>query len=66
MLFRLIGFGIRVWGCLYAAYWAIFFGSCAFLIINSYMKERGHHSPTKPAAHERRPPISVDISPRPH
>ena len=37
-MFRLIGFGIRVWGCLYVGYWAIFFGSVAFLIITSYLR----------------------------
>jgi hypothetical protein len=43
-MFRLIGFGIRVWGCLYVGYWAIFFGSVAFLIISSYLKQ--HRDPT--------------------
>ena len=38
-------------GCLYAGYWAIFFGSVAFLII-SYLKEHGHQPPARPVPHE--------------
>jgi hypothetical protein len=39
-------------GCLYAGYWAIFFGSVAFLIISSYLKERGHQPPARPVPRE--------------
>jgi hypothetical protein len=41
---RVITFGIQAAGCLYAGYWAIFFGSVAFLIITSYLRE--HRSGT--------------------
>ena len=54
MIQRLIGFGIHAAGCLYAGYWAIFFGSVAFLIISSYMKERGHQPPARPAPHHHK------------
>ena len=47
-----IGFGIRAVGCLYVGYWAIFFGSVAFLIITSYLREHKHHPAVKPASHE--------------
>ena len=52
MLFRLIGFGIRVWGCLYVVYWLLFFGIAGVLIITSYLHEPKHHPAGKPAAHE--------------
>ena len=52
MIRRMIGFGIRAAGCLYVGYWPIFFGSLAFLIINSYLREHGHHSAKKSAPHE--------------
>jgi hypothetical protein len=37
---------------LYAGYWAIFFGSVAFLIITSYLREHRHHPAVKTASHE--------------
>jgi hypothetical protein len=37
---------------LYAGYWAIFFGSVAFVIISSYLREHGHHPSGKTASHE--------------
>jgi hypothetical protein len=49
---RAIAFGIRAVGCLYVSYWAIFFGSAAFLIITFYLQEHKHHPAGKPAAHE--------------
>ena len=49
---RAIAFGIQAAGCLYAGYWAIFFGSVAFLIITSYLHEHKHHPAGKPASHE--------------
>jgi hypothetical protein len=52
MIQRMIAFGIHAAGCLYAGYWAIFFGSVAFLIISSYLKERGHQPPARPVPHE--------------
>ena len=52
MIRSAIAFGIRAIGCLYAGYWAIFFGSVAFLIISSYLKERGHHQPARPVPHD--------------
>ena len=45
MIQRVIGFGIHAAGCLYAGYWAIFFGSVAFLIISSYLREHGCAAP---------------------
>jgi hypothetical protein len=39
-------------GCLYAGYWAIFFGSVAFLIITSYLREHRHHPARKATSHE--------------
>ena len=42
-MFRLIGFGIRVWGCLYVAYWLLFIGIAGVLIITSYLQEHKHH-----------------------
>jgi hypothetical protein len=39
-------------GCLYAGYWAIFFGSVAFLIITSYLREHRHHPAEKAGSHE--------------
>jgi hypothetical protein len=47
---RIIGFGTA--GRLYVGYWAIFFGSLAFLIINSYLQEHGHYPAKKPTTHE--------------
>ena len=47
-MFRLIGFGIRVWGCLYLAYWLLFFGIVGVLIITSYLRE---HRLGKTASH---------------
>jgi hypothetical protein len=47
-----IAFGIHAAGCLYAGYWAIFFGSVAFLIITSYLREHRHHPAVKTASHE--------------
>jgi hypothetical protein len=44
-MFRLIGFGIRVWGCLYLAYWLLFFGIVGVLIIT-------HHPAGKTASQE--------------
>jgi hypothetical protein len=52
MIRSAIAFGIRAIGCLYVSYWAIFFGSVAFLIISSYLKERGHQPPARPVPHE--------------
>ena len=52
MIQRVIAFGIHAAGCLYAGYWAIFFGSVAFLIIRSYLKEHGHQPPARPVPHE--------------
>ena len=52
MIQRVIAFGIHAAGCLYAGYWAIFFGSVAFLIISSYLKEHGDHPPARPVPHE--------------
>jgi hypothetical protein len=51
-MFRLIGFGIRVWGCLYLAYWLLFFGIAACLIITSYLREQRPHPAGKAALHE--------------
>jgi hypothetical protein len=47
-----IAFGIQAAGCLYAGYWAIFFGSVAFLIITSYLREHRHHQVGNTASHE--------------
>jgi hypothetical protein len=52
MIRSVIAFGIQAAGCLYAGYWAIFFGSVAFLIITSYLREHRHHPARKTAAHE--------------
>ena len=52
MIRRAIAFGVRAVGCLYVSYWAIFFGSAAFLIITFYLHEPKHHPAGKPAAHE--------------
>ena len=52
MILRVIAFGIRAAGCLYVGYWAIFFGSVAFVIISSYLREHGHHPAEKSASHE--------------
>ena len=49
---RLIGFGIRVWGCLYLAYWLLFFGIAGVLIITSYLREHKHYPVGKTASHE--------------
>jgi hypothetical protein len=46
---NVIAFGIQAAGCLYAGYWAIFFGSVAFLIITSYLREHRHHPSEKPS-----------------
>jgi hypothetical protein len=54
MLFRLIGFGIRVWGCLYVVYWLLFFGIAGVIIINSYLREHRHHPAGKTVSHELR------------
>ena len=51
-MFRLIGFGIRVWGCLYLAYWLLFFGIVGVLIITSYLREHKHHPAVKTASRE--------------
>jgi hypothetical protein len=51
-MFRLIGFGIRVWGCLYLAYWLLFFGIVGVLIISSYLKEHGHQPAGQTAARD--------------
>jgi hypothetical protein len=51
-MFRLIGFGIRVWGCLYLAYWLLFFGIVGALIITSYLREHKHHPAVKTASQE--------------
>jgi hypothetical protein len=51
-MFRLIGFGIRVWGCLYLAYWLLFFGIVGVLIITSYLREHKHHPAVKTASQE--------------
>jgi hypothetical protein len=51
-MFRLIGFGVRVWGCLYLAYWLLFFGIVGVLIITSYLREHKHHPAVKTASHE--------------
>ena len=47
MIRSVIAFGIQAAGCLYAGYWAIFFGSVAFLIITSYLREHRHHPAEK-------------------
>ena len=52
MIRSVIAFGIQAAGCLYAGYWAIFFGSVAFLIITSYLREHRHHPVGKTASHE--------------
>ena len=52
MIRSAIAFGVRAVGCLYVSYWAIFFGSAAFLIITSYLHEHKHHPAVKPASHE--------------
>ena len=53
MIRSVIAFGIQAAGCLYAGYWAIFFGSVAFLIITSYLREHRHHHPAEKAgSHE--------------
>ena len=52
MIRSVIAFGIQAAGCLYAGYWAIFFGSVAFLIISSYLKEHGHQPTARPGTHE--------------
>jgi hypothetical protein len=51
-MFRLIGFGIRVWGCLYVAYWLLFFGIVGVLIITSYLREPKHQPAVKTASHQ--------------
>jgi hypothetical protein len=51
-MFRLIGFGIRVWGCLYLAYWLLFFGIVGVLIITFYLREHKHHPAVKTAARD--------------
>ena len=53
MIRSVIAFGIQAAGCLYAGYWAIFFGSVAFLIISSYLREHGHHPAGKTAYHHK-------------
>ena len=52
MIRSVIAFGIHAAGRLYAGYWAIFFGSVAFLIITSYPREHRHHPAGKTASHE--------------
>ena len=52
MIRSVIAFGIQAAGCLYAGYWAIFFGSVAFLIITSYLREHRHHPAGKATSHE--------------
>ena len=52
MIRSVIAFGIQAAGFLYAGYWAIFFGSVAFLIITSYLREHRHHPSVKTASHE--------------
>ena len=54
MIRNVIAFGIQAAGCLYAGYWAIFFGSVAFLIITSYLREHRHHPAGKTVSHELR------------
>jgi len=49
---RAYTFGIQAAGCLYAGYWAIFFGSVTFLIITSYLREHRHHPAGKATSHE--------------
>jgi hypothetical protein len=51
-MFRLIGFGIRAWGCLYVAYWLLFCGIAGVLIITSYLREHKQHPAGKAASHE--------------
>ena len=48
MIRSAIAFGVRAVGCLYVSYWAIFFGSVAFLIITSYLQEHKHHPAENP------------------
>ena len=52
MIRSVIAFGIQAAGCLYAGYWALFFGSVAFLIITSYLREHKHHPAVKTGSHE--------------
>jgi hypothetical protein len=52
MIRSAIAFGIQAIGCLYVSYWAIFFGSAAFLIITFYLQEHKHHPVGKAALHE--------------
>ena len=52
MIRSAIAFGVRAVGCLYVSYWAIFFGSAAFLIITSYLREHRHHPAGKATSHE--------------
>jgi hypothetical protein len=51
-MFRLIGFGIRAWGCLYVAYWLLFCGIAGVLIITSYLREHKQHPAGKAVSHE--------------
>jgi hypothetical protein len=51
-MFRLIGFGIRAWGCLYVAYWLLFCGIAGVLIFTSYLREHKQHPAGKAASHE--------------
>ena len=59
-MFRLIGFGIRVWGCLYLAYWLLFFGIVGVLIITSYLREHKHHPAVKTAARDATASPQID------
>jgi hypothetical protein len=50
MLFRLIGFGVRVWGCLFVAYWALMIGIATVIIISTYLRPDKHHPEGKAAS----------------
>jgi hypothetical protein len=62
MIRSAIAFGVRAVGCLYVSYWAIFFGSVAFLIITSYLREHGTIQLEKRP--HMRPPLRPANSPK--
>src|SRR5271165_3492743 len=54
MIRSAIAFGVRAIGCLYVSYWAIFFGSAAFLIITFYLHEALCNVRDRSSAHKAR------------
>ena len=62
MIRSVIAFGIQAAGCLYAGYWAIFFGSVAFLIITSLPAGAQASSSGKDRPHE--PSITTTKAPK--